>query len=289
MIALLLLLAQEDASAKPAWGRMLSPVVEDFSSLFFFDRRTGWILSEGGGVLKTIDGGVSWKTCREGGLVKRNRPFEHIWFENELRGWVVQCRSDCELAGNQPVRAFVTEDGGESWAQREDIPASFPGWSEGVTVSTGERWGRGHQGSVLFGLPGEKKSTIANDHPKLAAFGKTFDTHYSDVAFATPDVGVLVGSDVDGKLVLRSEDGGATWTRQNLPGLRAKWIRRVWMSGTSEARIVPDGGESLWATRDAGRTWEVEWSGKPGEGIEEIAFGFAIGKRGLILRRSVTK
>src|SRR5688500_13098058 len=106
MIALLLVLAQEDAGAKPAWGRMPSPVVEDFTSLFFLDRRTGWILSEGGGVLKTVDGGVSWKACREGGPGKRNRPFEHVWFENALRGWIVQCCSACDLAGNQPVRAL---------------------------------------------------------------------------------------------------------------------------------------------------------------------------------------
>jgi photosystem II stability/assembly factor-like uncharacterized protein len=54
--------------------------------------------------------------------------------------------------------------------------------------------------------------------------------------------------------IMRSSDGGLTWTRIAEPGLRAVWSLAIW---PQDSRVIAAGGENgLWLTRDGGATWE---------------------------------
>jgi photosystem II stability/assembly factor-like uncharacterized protein len=295
LVVLLGWFAQEDSSAtRPVWERIASPVTEDLRALWFANTRLGWVLGEGGTVLRTADGGASWKVQRQGGKAFRHRPFEHLWFKDERRGWIAQCSCECDLAGVWPVQFLQTADGGETWTEVKDPtpqdrgrliePFSFE-------TSTRDRWARSHQGSVYFSPPDHQDGRIPNLLPSLAGFGKMFEARYLDVSFATRDSGTLVGAGPTGALVLRTDDGGRSWVRQSVTGVAGTSVRRVWMSDPSEVRLVADGSPSVWATRDGGKTWKIEWPGKSGEQVSELAFpgrgfGLAVGKEGLLLRYS---
>jgi photosystem II stability/assembly factor-like uncharacterized protein len=274
---------------------MASPIREDLSAVWFANEKTGWVLSDGGSVLKTTDGGRTWKIQRKPDTKRRSDRFDHVWFRDERQGWIIQCCGECGTAGIWPIRFLVTYDGGDTWTTVPDHAS--PDWGRMVhpytfTSATGDRWGRGHQGSVYYIAPGSDTGWIANLHPRLKSFGKMFEADYLDVSFASKESGMLAGGNGTGLMVLRTDDGGATWTRQTVGQTGSSAARRVWMSSPTEARLIPMEKPALWATRDGGRTWRAEWTGNPGENPSEFTFpaagfGIAIGKGGLILRRDV--
>jgi len=71
--------------------------------IFFINPTNGWIVGDGGVMLKTSDGGKHWNFIKSGFL----NPFFSVFFKNESEGWVV---------GHN---GFVihTQDGGRSWVE----------------------------------------------------------------------------------------------------------------------------------------------------------------------------
>jgi photosystem II stability/assembly factor-like uncharacterized protein len=291
-ILAVLALLQDDSSLakKPAWTKIESPCGDELQALSFVDSTTGYILSRNGWLLRTSDGGATWKVRRQGVRAKGSRGFEHVWFTDERTGWIVECE-ECGNGGPAFFREFKTEDGGERWTKAPpplDIHDKLYYWRR-FKVRTGESWVRTHDDHVSTSGPGRDATTIANFHPALKDFGKMFDTHYNDVSFADQDHGALAGRSLTGALLLLTEDAGRTWSRRTIPGVRAPSFSGVWMHHPREIRLAAGG--TIWASRDGGLTWTVEWRGVAGEEIDELLFlerdfGFAIGKGGLILRYS---
>ncbi|MBI3854681.1 MAG: hypothetical protein HY293_03200 [Planctomycetes bacterium] len=284
-------LAQEDSSARRhEWTRIALPVTDDLTAIRFVDPMTGWLLSQGGAVLRTNDGGLTWKVQRPAGPSKRYRPFEHLWFQDERRGRIAECCNECDLAGPATVAVYATEDGGEHWApvKKEDgmRDTLLKPWS--FTPRTGETWARFHFSGVYVAPAAGQNYAIANHHAALKDFGRMFDTSYEDFCFADADRGALAGRSVSGPLLLLTWDGGRTWLRRKVPGLVARSISRVWMS-PSAIRFVADESPCVWASTDGGASWKTEWPGRAGDQPFELYFlerdfGFAFGRGGLLLR-----
>jgi photosystem II stability/assembly factor-like uncharacterized protein len=94
------------------WQR-LEVTGDFFRSVCFPDPLTGYICGSSGTLLKTTDGGRSWREIRKGGSAgKRNRPFRSLCFADAGTGFVV---------GDDGL-LWMTENGGDDWSQAEQVP-----------------------------------------------------------------------------------------------------------------------------------------------------------------------
>lgn len=104
------LMRSDDAGT--TWQRL--PVPDDFyRGLHFPTPEIGYACGYSGFILKTTDGGRSWRTIREGGSMgRKNRPFRSIWFSTPDRGWLVGEDGIC----------WHTADGGADWQPVAGVP-----------------------------------------------------------------------------------------------------------------------------------------------------------------------
>jgi photosystem II stability/assembly factor-like uncharacterized protein len=119
---------------------------------------------------------------------------------------------------------------------------------------------------------------------------------FLSIRFADKRKGFVVGSVlvkrgnddiVVESLMMRTEDGGGTWSRVALP-VRTELIHLDFVSG-SRGWVVGEGGVIL-ATTDEGRTWTRQESGTQNT-LYNVDFrddkeGYAVGENGTILRTS---
>jgi photosystem II stability/assembly factor-like uncharacterized protein len=114
---------------------------------------------------------------------------------------------------------------------------------------------------------------------------------FLSIRFADKRRGLVVGSvlnragDVVDSLVMRTEDGGETWTRIIVPSKSE--LFHLDYDGTSRGWIVGDEGVIL-ATADGGRTWTLQNS-TTRLALFNVDFrdeeeGYAVGEKGLVLR-----
>jgi photosystem II stability/assembly factor-like uncharacterized protein len=84
---------------------------DDYRDVFFINERTGWIVGNAGSILKTEDGGDSWKACREATAHNKLR-WNRIHFADESLG---------AIAGDGGL-VWMTKDGGQNWIELDEIP-----------------------------------------------------------------------------------------------------------------------------------------------------------------------
>ncbi len=168
------------------------PISSTLTSVSFVDAKVGWAVGHWGAILKTIDGGETWKLQRSD--IKVDQPLFSVYFKNDREGWAVGLWS----------LILTTRDGGATWnsvtlpnppgASKADrnLFNIFPDRSGGLVISAergtivrseddGETWSyidTGYKGSLWAG-------TVLND--------------------GTWIVGGLRGS------ILRSTDQGQSW------------------------------------------------------------------------------
>jgi photosystem II stability/assembly factor-like uncharacterized protein len=157
-------------------------------------------------------------------------------------------------------------DGGETWTLQE---SGVAGLISGVAVT-------GAMTAVAVGEAGTVVRTINRGATwKRQQNGST--AHLTDVDFGDARHGIAVGQGV----VLRTSDGGSTWTPYDCNC----YFESVDMIDASDAFAV--GGEQILATTDGGATWSVRATFP--QQLHDVFFsdvthGTAVGNRGLILR-----
>lgn len=128
------------ADAGRSWER-LHVTGDFFSAVHFPDTLTGYICGNNGSILKSRDGGKTWRFLREGGAAgRRHKGFRAIWFTSAEQGWLV---------GDQGI-FWHTDDGGESWQTVAEAPgdADFTD----VYVRDGQGWATAAKGRFfVFG------------------------------------------------------------------------------------------------------------------------------------------
>lgn len=257
-------------------GRRFAPVgtPPQFASedAFFTGPSTGVVVGTGyqddltGSVERTTDGGLHWDS-----VAKTPEELNAVTFPSREVGYV---------AGDAGVMA--THDGGLSWQ-----PAPAPGTSSGVldyiacgdelhcvvgTPSSGlaytdDGFATTH-GTVLgpFAI-----NRVAYSSPsRITAVGDGGEVWRSDNAGAAfsrvgkePQGGL--GGDVDrssrrlafvpsGPGILRTTDGGETWTRVRVPTVGYDFVSEAWFA--SPRLGYAHDQHWLYATHDGGRTWE---------------------------------
>lgn len=257
------------------WELQASGIVECewLDDVFFLDADNGYAVGGDcdwrGIVLKTTDGGATWTRRYVG------RPIKGVFFTDPQNG----------IAVGEDGFIATTANGGSSWITRSSGTVNtlnrvaFADANNGIAVG---RWG-----TVRYTTNGGMTWSAASLSP---------DVWLDDVAFPAPDLAIAVGWDGPNQLILRSTDGGATWSAL-LDGPQGN-VRGVHFSdrltGTAIAVEIieqPNGppvteGVVL-RTRDGGETWTRQES--PYDDLRDVFFvdaniGIVVGERGTIFR-----
>lgn len=219
-----------------------------------------------------VFGQTSWRPSRadtSGDLVA-------VYFTSSDDGWI---------AGDNGYLAS-TSNGGRSWNK-------FP---LNTTEDINEIYFRNDNNGYLVA---GRKVFITSDGGRSWRETQLFRTgqfknstpEFLSVRFADKKQGLAIGSvlnakgDVVDSLVMRTEDGGETWSRVAVPS-RVE-LFHLDFNGSSRGWIVGDKGLIL-ATTDGGRTWRQQQSGATralfNVDFRDDSFGFAVGGGGTVLR-----
>ncbi|HET8578821.1 MAG TPA: YCF48-related protein [Methylomirabilota bacterium] len=190
--------------------------------LDFIDDRNGWAVGLGG-VLRTQDAGVSWVTLRRHGE-KRGVSGRAIRFLDSQNGWLV----------GQHATLMSTRDGGTTWSSAATPLATGekPHLSDVFFLDDQNGWVVGDEGTILHTQDGGHTWILqdtglpdARSAPRLERIRRGSKVEVIDAGDRTPGLtltavrfvdkerGWVVGhfAGLGRSLILRSQDGGATW------------------------------------------------------------------------------
>lgn len=214
------------------------------SGAHFISNTTGWFVSSGGDVRKTIDGGVTWTKLQTN--IEDN--LTEVFFLNENVGFT----------GGTGSKIFKTIDGGYTWTGTDIVNGAGTlydiyfynenkGWLLSSTSSAGQ---------VISTTDGGTTWNIDLNH----AAGDL-----ESMSFFGENNGIVVGGGV-GKVDLFYTTNGTNWTKAPVPtfppGYTRTDIRGVYMFDANNAYAVGWGSivgmqsSILLKTTDGGATWE---------------------------------
>ena len=282
----------------------------DLNAVYFLDSKRGWVVGDGGVVLRTRDGGRTW--ARQ--TVETKESFNDVYFRNEEDGYL--------LAASQ---IFTTDDGGETWrpaarfyaqtfgGEPELYSVRFTskkrGWVVGslsrgenvidsLVLSTdngGASWQRQRvpvrDELIHLDFDGDRRGWVVGSGGRVLHTrngGETWDIQHTSttaalyhVDFQGDERGWAVG---ERGTILRTEDGGRTW-RAVPPRVRTTLLS-VKFVNKEEGWVVGRSGVIL-RTGDGGTNW-VQQESNTRQHLYALFFdkkvGFAVGGDGLVLR-----
>lgn len=174
------------------------PIGSTLTAVSFADARTGWAVGHWGAVVKTIDGGETWKLQRSDTSV--DQPLFSVHFKDANEGWAVGLWS----------LMLHTTDGGTTWTTVK-LPAP-PGQKKAdrnlysiFADAKGDLFVACEQGRVI-------RSTDDGSNWTYAQTGYA-GSFWTGVALQD---GVLLVGGLRGT-IYRSADDGATWQRAQTP------------------------------------------------------------------------
>lgn len=274
------------------------------TSVFFYDLTNGWAAGDGGTVVRTRDGGVSWTYLTGAGTGN----LRGVFFVSKVDGWVV---GDNGYIGR-------TYDGGDTWTKLEsgtpkhlnavkfrDIRTGWVIGDDGVIMRTddgGATWVRQVAGTsrILHSLvivdannlwvTGDGGMFVRSSDGGTSwtiFLNGAISANLGAVSFSSLTAGWAIGS--AGNLI-QTSDGGASWIRMNLP--TTVNLNAVAFTDVNNGWIIGDDGVVL-GTKDGGKNWEIIAVGTTAR-LNGIYFGdknnaWVVGDTGTILKYTRTE
>jgi peptide/nickel transport system permease protein len=228
----------------------------------------GWPKTQGF-VYRTSDAGETWNQMAVGVI----KPFDQLTFLTPVLGW--------GLAENM---IFNTDDGGRLWSRQYNGDENFHSM---FILDEDRGWAVGDNGTILHTSEGGKRSSAPGAPFTWVAQNSNTDQRLTDVVFLESETALTGWAVGDNGVVIRSDDGGASWQTQSTPidtGLSS-----VGFADERTGWAVGEAGTIL-ATNDGGNSWVVRNSGTE-EDLNAVAFAdslnvWAVGKSGSVLRSS---
>ena len=223
------------------WRRQESGVTDDLRSVCFpVDTVTGYVVGDGGTILKTTNSGETWGTCNSGtscGLYSVDFPV-----------------ADTGYAVGQAGTILKTTDGWASHENRAELGMQGPYRSVCFPRRPDTGYVVGDGGVVLKTTNGGNSWTrlhvvLSDDTVRSTLFSVCFPQNTS--------TGCIVG---DSGLIAKTTDGGATWLRESCV-VNGSMIRRALYSvdfapNALYACAVGDSATYI-ETTDGGGTWSL--------------------------------
>lgn len=233
---------------KGGWIVQETPTTESLTKMAVIDSRT--VVASGlvGTVVRTGDGGATWKTVPTG----TTETLRDVYFLDETHGWIV---------GDNGT-ALASTDAGASWT-----PFTVPTVThlrEIIFTDTETGFiGGGPIGSET-GNPVLLKTVDGGLTWTASDFPFTIRTMF----FADPDHGFAGGGDQ----LVRTTDGGESW--EPSPHGHTGWLGCVYFAGVLDG-WVSGGGGFVAVTHDGGLSWETQNSGTTRNVIQIFALDAA--------------
>ena len=233
------------AIAQPEW-QILSGVPQSmarYDDVFFLNPNLGWAADGGGSkVYKTVDGGLNWTQQ----FATDREYYRNIEFLNENIGFI----------GTLTAHFYKTTDGGTNWAPVPNLPNAVQAICGLDAVGTQTIYGCG----AFFGPAYIIKSVdsgVTWQYIDMTAYAETL----VEVLFVDENTGFASGGDPNGGIILKTTDGGSTWTQiynTNIPGEYVWKLQRLFsntqvMFGSVET-IAPRNGKLIKSV-DGGISW----------------------------------
>ena len=239
------------------------------NTVSFADPRSGWIGGENGGLIHSIDGGLSWTVQIASGnaiVSVSSVDGNHVWaldkqrnalassdagatwltvatgagvslnavrFADQRHGWVV----------GQGQSIFATTDGGRTWASQFSNSSAGPLNAIDV-IDVNHVFAVGDDGAIVQTSDGGQSWNVA-----FTANG----TALKSISFGDASTGFTVGR--GGATLYRTTDGGATWTALTPPAGGA--LVAVRFVTPSIGWVVTESG-NIYRTDDSGANWRLQ-------------------------------
>lgn len=243
------------------WNPLSINTVNEIYSLSFGSSNVGYALTKQSELFKTTDAGSTWNNIYNFGVFDG-----HIFFQNADTGFVA----------NGDGTIYKTIDGGTTWSSVTmssfSNPTSiyFPTTQVGYVVTY---WGKVAKTNDMGAT-----WTILNQATSKPLW---------DVFFTTIDTGYAVGGDGVSSLILKTTDGGNSWTVQTTTPTTSSSHNAVFFTSSDTGYL---GNTSIYLTNNAGAVWNSMTTPKQ---IKDIYFpsssvGYAVGYNGAILKLNTT-
>jgi photosystem II stability/assembly factor-like uncharacterized protein len=265
-----------------SWAQQAVPANTWAKDILLLDGQNGWAVGQLQNIIHTGNGGSLW-TTQMGGI--NSAPFNNYYLNGVRFGDALH-----GIAVGDGGNIFNTSDGGQTWTSRQNGSATITNrltatdanhaWSANTkneilyTTNGGQFWNRVN---LPGGTGGDVTDVDFTDNLngwactsagvstlwRTADGGRTWqDAGAPRVSLTSIDTFdgrtiIAVGADTSsGALILRSTDGGTTWTLRNFPQY-GPIFRDVQMINASVGWIV--GGSSILKTTDGGATWFLQY------------------------------
>ncbi len=187
--------------------------------VFFLDAKTGWVAggADGKAIYKTLDGGVSWQ-MQNVGTTPASRYFQLPTFVNAQKGFLPVIASE---GGALRLEIYTTENAGQTWTQ-SNLVALNGMFSPDIKTPLAFIAPRN---SVLIALPGTSVAELKSDNPNALNPGINAPTNVTAMSFTSEGFGFaksvssgcVQSACTTTTTLLRTTDGGQTWTLVKLP------------------------------------------------------------------------
>ncbi len=257
--------------AMAQWFTQNSGTTNDLRSIFFTDASVGYVVGKYGTILKTTDGGLNWIPQYSGSTTDW---YFSVHFPSQDTGYAV----------GHPYVILKTTNGGVVWTNQnsgtdQDLYSVYF-----IDANTGYA-----VGNIAVGGTGGTLGYTACVILKTINGGLDWTVNYSDssyrfhsVHFPNINTGYVVGYDdgiAGGGYIVKTTDGGANWTAQNLGGA---FLNSVFFTSADTGYVV---GANIFKTTDGG----VNWINQSNLGGDAVYFpskdtGYAVGYNGTVLK-----
>ncbi|MFL1011866.1 YCF48-related protein [Flavisericum labens] len=220
-----------------------------FDDIFFIDKNIGWAANGYyAAVYKTTDGGKNWIEQLNEVTLEGNYYFRTIEFLNE----------DIGFLGTLNDKFFKTTDGGDNWTAVTNISPNPPAICGLNTVGTSTIYGCG----AYFTPAHIIKSTDSGNTWQFIDMS-AYANALVEIYFLTEDIGFVSGRNDNGATILKTTDGGLTWSElynSNITG-EYFWKMQILESNPnvifgSISAVNPNLGKLAKST-DGGATWNT--------------------------------
>lgn len=221
-------------------------------SLYFLAADTGFAVGLEGRILKTTDGGVTWNSYSPTYL-----PITAVSFPTPATGYA----SDWNYT-------YKTTDSGRSW-----IPLSL---TTGTAFGSSSRFEQAHFINPDTGF------FVSSNYVQLHTTrdgGQTWTTSnpaiysWSDVPslpFVDPRNGFLPATNYNTSLILKTSDGGLSWSQAWAGNSNIEYFGRVFYLDTATAYGIQSG--KLYKTSDGAQTWQLIYSPAQYSVLRDVCF-----------------
>lgn len=257
--------------ARSGWAAArVSVVSSDLNTVYFDNNRRGWAAGDGGTVITTDDGGITWAKQ----LTAMTDDINDIYFRNKDDGFL--------LAGNG---VWQTANGGATWRETSNFAArEFNGLPELYSLRFVNKKRGWIVGSISRGQAVTDSLVLTTDNGGATWLRQKVPTRTEliDLAFDDERRGWIVGAD---GVILYTEDGGISWTLQR-SNTKAT-LYNVEFRNERAGWAVGERGTIL-RTSDGGVTW-FAISSPVKTTLLSVRFvnnddGYAVGRGGTVIR-----